>query len=165
MAARVGLTWALVVGGPHRPPPQIRSAAVQGTVDVSQAATTGSSPGRPARGRPVAPAAATAAPARGGSGSLAAMAGGRVPQIDHVEVEYDRFGRVKKRHELTDALEERGERLGFVNEQLDKASTASTNFVEQARRTAMMQSGKMAITGAGKGALAGISAGFNKLIG
>lgn len=78
-------------------------------------------------------------------------------RVKEVEVEYNAFGIPKKRHELTDALEERGERLDFINEHLDNASKASQDFLSQARRTAMLSSAKGAATGVGKGAMYSIN--------
>lgn len=78
-------------------------------------------------------------------------------RVKEVEVEYNAFGIPKKRHELTDALEERGERLDFLNQHLDNASQASQDFLSQARRTAMLQSAKGAATGVGKGAMYSIN--------
>lgn len=69
--------------------------------------------------------------------------------------------------EMVDALEERGEKLDFLSENLDKATKASTDFVSQARRMAMVQSAKGAAGGAGfaaKGAFSSIGNSIGKML-
>lgn len=90
----------------------------------------------------------------------------KLPEVE--EVTYNRFGMPVKKppgdprpgREMVDALEERGERLSFLNEHLDNAAKASQDFVAQARRTAAIGGAKATVSGVGKG----ISAGINKML-
>lgn len=130
------LSDTISVGGPKRPPPrpakQVAESAKQPLSQPSSSAGTKSRlqaiGERPSRER-----------------------------AKEAEIEYNAFGIAKKRHELTDALEERGEKLDFLNQHLDNASQASQDFLSQARRTAMIQSAKGTATGLGKGAMYGIN--------
>ena len=152
-----------LLGGPKRPAPRLKPVAVAPVQEEAarSAAPSGSyggaaAPGRPARVRPV----------QSGSGSADAQAQARMPEFE--EVTYNKFGMPIKKpprdprpgRELVDALEQRGERLGFLNEHLDNASKASQDFVSQAKKMAVTQSAKGAVTGVGKG----ISLGINKML-
>jgi hypothetical protein len=127
----------VVVGGPNRPPPRVKKQAVQPALVAIQPNPSSASTSR--AGPPARPPRATR------------------DRVKEVEVEYNAFGIPKKRHELTDALEERGDRLEFLNQHIDNASQASQDFLSQAKRTAMISSAKGAVTGVGKGAMFGIS--------
>lgn len=130
------------VAGPNRPLPRIKAIPVAAPVTQQDASA----------GRKPVP--------RNFAGRYVGSAG-QVPQ-GHEEVEYNRFGMPKKknRNELTDALEERGEKLDFLNDNLDKASNASLEFVNQAKRFAAVQGAK-----AGMGAASGIGKGIGKMFG
>ncbi|KAK9900591.1 hypothetical protein P389DRAFT_192855 [Cystobasidium minutum MCA 4210] len=125
-----------IMGGPNRPPPRPSKQVIE---TQKQANSQASSSTRPT--------------------SRLQDLGQRPPKdrVKQVEIEYNAFGIAKKRHELTDALEERGERLDFLNQHLDNASQASQDFLSQARRTAMLQSAKGAAAGVGKGAMYSIN--------
>lgn len=151
-----------LLGGPKRPGPRLKPVAVAPVQEeaVRSTAPSGSygdaAPGRPARVRSV----------QSGSADSQAQAQARMPEFE--EVTYNKFGMPIKKpprdprpgRELVDALEQRGERLGFLNEHLDNASKASQDFVSQARRMAVTQGAKGAVTGVGKG----ISLGINKML-
>ena len=100
------LTFAQTVGGPKRPPPKSTRPELVETERTPSA--------------------------QGGSSILGTKSRLQTPgqwtsrdRIKEVEVQYNAFGIPKKRHELTDALEERGEKLDFLNQHLDNASQAS----------------------------------------
>lgn len=126
------------MGGPKRPPPKSTR------LDVAEPERTPSAQG---------------STSSLGTRSKLQATGQRTSKdrIKEVEVQYNAFGIPKKRHELTDALEERGEKLDFLNQHLDNASQASQDFLSQAKRTAMLQSAKGAATGVGKGAIFSIN--------
>lgn len=142
------------VGGPNRPPPKIKpvktTAPEQGAVAGSSSAASSSR-------------AAPAPPPRGSKSAARQIAAQHLPE----ETTYDRWGRPVKTQrktalpgrELTDALEERGERLDFLSENLEKANKASGDFVNQARRMAMMQGAKGTFQAGATGAVKS----FNKM--
>ena len=144
-----------LLAGPKRPAPRIQPAAIAAQdIQPVQAAT--GPPGRPSRARPV------ASTASASQGQMQA----KLPEVE--EVTYNRFGMPIKKpprdprpgREMVDALEERGERLSFLNEQFDNAAKASQDFMAQAKRTAAIGGAKATVTGVGKG----ISAGIGKML-
>ena len=166
-----------VLAGPNRPPGRIKrhqqsenseAAAVPSTRAGS--ATTTNSPARSVR-RPIPATPAGNVPGststfgRSESSSSSITRQQQQPPLAHKseEIEYNAFGMPvkKKRHELTDALNERGEKLDFLNENMERASQASLDFVNQAKRMAMMQGAKSVVQGSAKGALYGIGKMFD----
>ena len=145
-----------LLAGPKRPAPRIKPAAVAAQERLSANQATGP-PGRPSRARPV----ASASPAAG-AGAMQA----KLPEVE--EVTYNRFGMPIKKpprdprpgREMVDALEERGERLSFLNEQFDNVAKASQDFMAQTKRTAAIGGAKATVSGVGKG----ISAGIGKML-